>query len=114
MNEDEWLRFESSVLVGGGDWLVAQPFSLRALRQLSGGADWCVVQKETDFWDYFDAGGILLFRQKRGRGCWLLHPAREECRDWHGRKMSWRGFLMRHPEVALLVLEGFATLSLLA
>lgn len=114
MTEEEWWRLEADVLVDDADWLVFQPFSMRAVRHVVGDVDWCIAVKERDFWDYYDAGGMLLFHSKATSKCWLLHPAREEFRDSSGKEVSWRGFLMKYPGVAVSILEGFAEKALLA
>jgi hypothetical protein len=93
-------------------WHIAVPLSPSGARVLGRGTAWCTSNDVPAFHVYHNRGPLIIFRRgipdASGRWCWQLHAVTGEFRDQYNRKASWRGFLLRHHEVAGLVLQALA------
>lgn len=94
-----FVRRESVILLCSAAWLVGVPLTLRASWWWGDWSCWCTAEDETAFRAYVQVGPLIVFRRLDGTARWQLHPATREFRNAAGRRVSWRQFLAKHPEV---------------
>lgn len=105
------VRYRSRVLIEAESRLVGIPLDMYAMWGSGAFADWCVADDRGMFKDYYEQGAMIVFRSRQTSLKWLLHPVTGQFCDTRNRPSSWRGFLMRNPEIAggiLSVLEDIA------
>lgn len=98
----------SQVIVESDRWHVGVPLSPHAMYWWGSFTDWCTASNSTLFHDYFAKGPLVVFRSRQTSFRWMLHPATAEFRDYRNKRASWRGFLMRHNDVASDLLLALA------
>lgn len=106
------VRPQSRMLVETDEWLVGIPLTWRAMAWWGASSEWCTVSDEAAFELYTRQGPLVVFHNRGGEGCWMLHPATGEFRDRWNKRAGWRGFVMRNPTVTgaiLSALNGIAT-----
>lgn len=107
------LERTSRILIDDDGWQVGVPFSIQASDWWARQTAWCTRNDVSAFEHYDRQCGLIVFR-KLGEGsdadlCWQLHAASGEFRDGNNRRVSWRGFLQRHPALAGKLLQAIAT-----
>lgn len=96
----EDVRPHSKLLWETDQWLVGVPLSIYAMCWWGSFTDWCVAREPSYFESYTQCGPVVVFRSRITSFRWALHASTSEFRDFQNKRVSWRGFLMRHPEVA--------------
>ena len=94
------IRPISQVIVESDGWHIGVPLSPHAMHWWGSFTDWCTAFDSSFFHDYSSKGPLIVFRSRVTSFRWLLHPATGEFRDCNNKRVSWRGFLMRNPDVA--------------
>jgi hypothetical protein len=90
---------ESLLLLRNRRWLVGVPLTYHAACWWGSWTQWCTARDEPSFDLYFRQGPLVVFMERVASWRWQLHPATGEFRDMDGRRVSWRGFVSRNPEV---------------
>lgn len=90
----------SRVLIETDRWLVGIPLTPHAMYWWGAWSEWCVARERCYFDDYVAKGPLIVIRCRHSSFRWLLHAATEEFRGVRNKRASWRGFLMRNPELS--------------
>lgn len=90
----------SDVLLDRGDWLVGVPRSAWAAAWWGAFTQWCTASDWAGFEVYARTGLLIVFIHRPSGRRWQLHARSGEFRDDRNRLCSWRGFVMRHAEIA--------------
>lgn len=101
----------SRVLVQSDDWLVGIPLSPHAMFWWGAFTEWCTAHDSALFNEYNQRGALIVFRSMTSAFKWMLHAATGEFRNCDNRVVSWRGFLMRHPELTAQLMESLGGIT---
>lgn len=105
------VRPHTAVIAETDEWLIGAPLSPYAMFWWGAFTDWCTALDAGMFNDYTAKGVLIVFKDRTTSYRWMLQPSTGEFRDRDNKRASWRGFLMRHPELAGALLERLASLA---
>jgi hypothetical protein len=94
------VRAGSRVILESDFWAVGLPLTYRAMHWWGAFSDWCVAADHGLFVDYIERGPLIVFLSHQTDARWALHPTTGEFRNAKNRRVSWAGFIMRHPDIA--------------
>ena len=98
----------SVVLLESPRWLVGVPLTPWAAAWWGSWTGWCTAVDDGAFHFYHRRGPLLVFRQRETSWRWQLHAATGEFRNCGNRRVSWRGFLGKYPEVSEALVAALA------
>lgn len=105
------VRSHSRVLMETKAWLVGVPLNMHAMGWWGAFSEWCVALERVHFDHYMGEGPLVIFRSRTTHLRWALHPTTGEFRDIRNRRASWRGFVMRNPDIVGALMRTLATVD---
>lgn len=102
---------QSRMLAQSQVWLIGVPQTADAMFWWGAFTSWCTAYDTQIFEAYSQRGDLIVFRDLVCGGRWMLHSENGEFRDRDNRLASWRGFLMRNPDLSGLFLANLKSVT---